>query len=110
VSRLLVRLCNPARANAVIVRKAQYQFDENGYTTCGDLEDIAMLVKQQGCEIVEALEGDGGMNNNHQFCVVDFKTLAGQHQDDALLEQLNKLRNEDWKPFLVKHGKALFYK
>jgi hypothetical protein len=106
---MVVRLHNPTMANVVMSRHAQYRFDAEGYVTCGHLEDIRMLV-EQGCEIINVLEDETGMNNT-QFYLVDFKNLVSRVDADAHLErELNKVITENWRVFMSKNGKVLLHK
>ncbi|CAM3856578.1 hypothetical protein ALPO108162_09590 [Alicyclobacillus pomorum] len=101
---MVVRLHNPTMANVVMSR-----FDAEGYVTCGHLEDIRMLV-EQGCEIINVLEDETGMNNT-QFYLVDFKNLVSRVDADAHLErELNKVITENWRVFMSKNGKVLLHK
>jgi hypothetical protein len=106
---VIVRLHNPSRANGVVARSRQYQFDAQGYVTCGHLEDIRMLI-QQGCDFVEVLEDDDYMNSN-QFYLIDFRTIVSRGDADEHLErELTKVINENWKVFMSHNSKVLLYK
>lgn len=106
---MIVKLYNPERANGVVARSRQYQFDAQGYVTCGHLEDIRMLVKQ-GCDFIEVLEDDTGMNSN-DFYLIDFRAIVSRGDADEHLErELNKLIKENWKIFVSHNAKVLFHK
>jgi hypothetical protein len=106
---LLVRLRNLAKAGQVTARYGQYAFDNEGFVTCGHLEDLKMLV-EQGAEPIEVLEDENGMNG-HDFYLLDFKAIVSRGDADELLErELNKVINENWKVLMSHNSKVVFYK
>lgn len=101
-----VVLMNPDLAGVCISRHAQYNFDVNGVTSCDNVEDILMLVNDNNCKPIQVIDGGDERMNFH---IVEFDKVMNQG-DDKLLEELKKVYNENWKPFVVKDKTALFYK
>jgi hypothetical protein len=101
-----VVLRNQELAGMCVAWHGTYPFDANGVVTCSHLDDIVMLVKEKGCKPIQIVDGGDEKMNYH---MVDFDKVLKQG-DDHLLEELKRLHNEHWKPFISKDKVVLFYK